>query len=386
MTHRAQDKGLRKKIKQTAVSVSNMDSQELFSPDAHWIWDGGDRRAYHRYVEFRREFEIDQRARSATFLVGVDACYQAWLNGTCIGHGPAKSPEGSRRVDRIAIDPGLLREGGNVLEILALSLGTGTMTCSPGPGGLIFELRIAGRCIPSDRDVLVRACPRRKWRTVRRWMLPCVEDVRPSRQTPWKRATLVDHAAKLALRCVSLPTRSEIRPGRVVACQRCVLPDFQVAFRLRPLLANPGEERANELYNRRGLVVTELISPRLQAICFTPTLGPVHWYFGGKRLFEGSSWTLWHPDNSHPQIRLREGANLLVGLTVAGHTEDASLCAFTEAGVEARNPFGGGAFAFIPCTEEFDPARAFRPGVLPGLAAGAICPPVEYSIGTSSHF
>lgn len=359
---------------------------DALSARAHWIWDGGGRWAYHRYVEFRREFDCNEPADPGELLIAADAFYQAWLNGVCIGHGPAKSPANSRFVDRIPIRPGVWRAGTNALEILTVSLGTGTMTYCPGPGGLIFELRIGRARISSNEEVRVRACVRRNWRTVRRWMLPCVEDVRPARATPWKPASLVGSSAILSPRPSPLPSRAGIRPRRVVACQRCEAPDFQVAFRLRPLLANPGEKRANELFNRRGLVVTELMSPCGQSVCFTPTLGPVHWYFRGRRLFEGSSWSLWDPEKSRPRIRLREGANLLVGLTVAGHTEEASLCAFTEAGLEARNPFGMGSFTFIPCGEGFDPARAFGPGGLEKPAADAVCPPAGFSMPDSNAF
>ena len=107
-------------------------SGALFSPGAHWIWDGSDRTGYHHYIQARRKFSLslDELRRisgggSVTLMITADAYYQAWLNGRAIGEGPAKSAEGRRSVDTWDI-AALVVTGVNELLVVALSLGVGT--------------------------------------------------------------------------------------------------------------------------------------------------------------------------------------------------------------------------------------------------------------------
>src|SRR3989442_1739880 len=129
-------------------AASHDDSQArpaLFSPQAKWIWDNSDRWSYHHYVQARRTFTVGEpdlamvRGGAPTLAITADAYYQACLNGRVIGEGPAKSAQGRRSVDLWPI-ASLLLAGKNELLIVALSLGTGTMTYCPDEAGLIFEL------------------------------------------------------------------------------------------------------------------------------------------------------------------------------------------------------------------------------------------------------
>lgn len=156
------------------AEVETASSAALFSPAAQWIWDGADRWSYHHYIQARKTFRVtlDERERvnagaCAALAITADAYYQARLNGRVIGAGPAKSAEGRRSVDSWDI-ASFLRAGENELEVVALSVGVGTMTYCAAEAGLIFELDLAGRKIPSDTATEVRSDPARQRLTARR--------------------------------------------------------------------------------------------------------------------------------------------------------------------------------------------------------------------------
>ena len=90
----------------------------MFNNQAKWIWDRSDRKAYHHYIQARREFSVttSQLATVAELLITADAYYQVWINGQVVGHGPAKSAHGRRSVDTYDLSP-FLHVGENILEV-----------------------------------------------------------------------------------------------------------------------------------------------------------------------------------------------------------------------------------------------------------------------------
>ena len=302
---------------------------KVFSARACWIWGAGARDGYHDYRRFRQEFAAPMGG-AVRLLITADAYYQAWLNGEMVGHGPAKSAAGRRSVDTYEVTA-LLQPGGNVLEVLVLGLGVGTMTYCPGEAGLIFELQ-AGKMIlaASGIKTRVRSEAARQRPTVRRWILPGVEDVDTTAQAgPCRAATIVKSAAQLYPRRVSLPVREPVYPRRLVAEDRVELPNFQAGFRIKPALVPPDEAWRHEQFTVPATVRLTLVSPVAQSLRFTPTLGNVKWLHRGVELFPGASGhLLWDEQKAHATVRLKKGRNEFTGIHLPNHFEHISLAGF----------------------------------------------------------
>ncbi len=304
-------------------------SVRLFSSQTRWVWHAGARDAYHDYHRFRQEFAAP-KSGPVRLLITADANYQAWLNGQVIGHGPAKSAAGRRSVDTYDVT-GLLQPGVNSLEVLVLGLGIGNMTYCPGEAGLIFEVQAAGRTVvASGTRTRTRPEAARQRPTVRRWILPGVEDVdSTAKGGAWRAATVVASAARLYPRRVALPVREPVYPRRKVAEDRVELPNFQVGFRLKPALVPPDEVRRHEPFNIPATVRLTLVSPVAQTLRFTPTLGNVKWLQHGVELFPGASGhLLWDERKAHAMVRLKKGRNEFTGIHQPNHFEHISLAGF----------------------------------------------------------
>jgi alpha-L-rhamnosidase len=326
-----------------------------FSKRARWIWHDGDPAAYHDYVRFRREFSIRPeqlrklRRGGRVFLrLTAESLYQGWVNGRVFGHGPAKSAEGRRSVDAYDITS-FLTEGENSIELLVLGIGVGTMTTCAGEAGLIFQIEGLGRPILSDASTLLRREASRSHKTVRRWVLPCLEDVdMTAPESRWIPATVVERSVRIYPRRVPLPSREALFPQRLIAAGQVALPNFSMSFRLKPYLASGTQQRRSNILVAPAYLVTDIVSPVAQQLEFVPALGNVIWFFNGRRLFEGSGWTGWDPAQARPVIRLKKGANRLVGAHDKSHFEDINLCGFVKEPVELVNPFGAGGFQVFP--------------------------------------
>ena len=305
----------------------------LPSPKAKWIWDNSGRFGYHYYLEARRTFSAG-RCKAASLLITADAFYQAFLNGRCIGHGPAKSAAGKRSVDCYDLQP-FLALGENVLEISVLCVGTGSMTYVPGEAGLLFELRLDSWVIGSDARVEVRRSGARLHPTTRRWVLPCVEDVdAAARPGSWHSAKIVSKTAALYPRRVALPRREPVYPQRAMGVDQVRLPNFSVSFRIKPALVGAGEIGRWNVFSTPASVRIPIISRKAQHLRFTPTLGSMEWSFQGKKLFQGSGWGL-HPKDADVSIKLEPGRNELVGRHAqSNHFEHVNLAGFVDDEVE----------------------------------------------------
>ena len=326
---------------------------------AKWIWDKSSPCGYNEYRRFKTSFnitsgefgEINSRG-SLTLLISADALYQAWLNGKIIGHGPAKSAAGRRSVDTYEIGH-LACAGNNTLEILVLSIGCGIMTYCLGDAGLIFELCQGKKILcSSGGQTLVRVENERNKFAVRRWILPCIEDVNAAgNPVKFAKAKVVSRKQELYPRRVPLPSRMSVSPEKIVHAERVRFPNFSVSFRLKQYLVSEKEKILHNPFNTPAWIVTDIVSSTDQEIRFTPSMGSVAWYFEGRKLFTGSGWIQWDPLKSNPVIRLKKGSNRLIGMHVTDHFEDINLSGFSERVLKFKNPFGEGAFQVIPMDE-----------------------------------
>lgn len=348
----------------------------LFSSTARWIWDDTVPGAIEQYdLRARREFLIGPALLGKIHLYGearlritAESYYQVWINGRVIGHGPAKSPEGERFVDTYDLAlPDLLREGENRIDVLVHVLGIGTMnTGFPDGAGLIFQIELPGeRIIPSDASTLVQRDPQRLKRTVRRWMMPCIEDVdarcgklkaetlkteTPAECRPWTSARIIEKTAiRLLPRPVPLPSRTPISPNRVIACDEVQFPNFSCTFRTKPYLVDEKERLRCNIYEQPALIITDLISECDQEIHLVASTGQVIWFFDNQKLVRSTGWKRWPDDDSTPKpLRLRKGSNRLIGAHVErDHFQYVNLTAFASHPVHPQNPFGQGGFQVI---------------------------------------
>lgn len=326
---------------------------------AYWIWDKSDPLGNHYYLRARRKFSVSgKHARAAAqtgasaLAVTADAYYQVWINGVVLGHGPAKSPEGERAVDVYDIGR-WLSAGENLVEFLVLSVGTGTMNYCLGEAGLLFEIRLPGGVIPSDSGTEVQRDPQRLKRTVRRWILPNIEEVNAETgSSKWHPATIVPKECKLIPRPVSLPWRIPVYPSRVVAHEIVRLPEFICSFCIKPYLVETDQIRRCNTYDTPAFIVTDLVSTKEQTITWLPAPGGVRWYFEGRLIGAANGWHREEPGTPRRMLRLKIGTNRLVGVHGNDHFPEIHLAAFARHPLEAKNPFGQGGFQIIRTTEE----------------------------------
>ena len=332
---------------------------------AKWIWGSRKPDAYHCYLEAKREFRLDKKAWDflrnggmASLHITAQSLYQVWINDMPLGHGPAKSAKGRVPVDAYDLS-GFLRPGENTLRFLVLHVGVGTMTSCDAEPGLIFRMVCGPLQISSDKKTLIRPDPQRAVRTVRRWMLPCVEKVDLTvSHGPWRQAQEVERDFVLSHRRVPLPSRDPLTPVRVFPMERVAFPNFCVSFRLRPLLAEGDEKRRNNYIRGPVLLLASLKSAKAQTLAFTPTIGMGDWFFAGKKILSLSQGALC----KRAEIQLKRGANLLYGLVTESHLEDLTLAGFSDSTIDVRNPSGTGGFGLVRLSE--DEARRIAAGNL----------------------
>jgi hypothetical protein len=180
---------------------------------ARWLWDAAtDSTAYNTTLQFRRRFRLQADDLPAT---------------------------GSATLAISALVP-----GPNTLTADVLSVGTGTMGYVAGEAGLIFALSIGQRRIVSDARTWTRPHPGRQRPTVRRWLLPCIEDVDAGAPAgSWRRASVCSRDVHLTARRVPLATRAPTTPQRLVCADQVLLPNVALSVRLRPYVVAAEEQQ-----------------------------------------------------------------------------------------------------------------------------------------------
>ncbi len=330
-----------------------------FSPKANWIWDDSDRLGRQYYLRAKRTFSLSaQQVETAItsgqsqLLITAEANYQVWLNRTLIGHGPAKAPENQRYIDSYDISDQLV-EGENVLEILVGSIGNGTMNYCLGEAGLLFQLELPGQIISSDQKTLVQRDPQRTKATVRRWAMPYIEDIDGNQSSAdWQPARTVEKEVSILPRPVPHPQRHPLSPKRIISTDAVKLPNFSCSFRIKPYIVPADQERRWNVYKTSAFVVVDLISSHDQEITLVPSGGEIDWYFDNRLIVASKAWSLWNPAKQKPTLRLKKGANRLIGGLLPSHFEEIHLAAFVPHPIKVKNPFGAGGFQIISAGPE----------------------------------
>ncbi len=337
--------------------------ESLFT-EAKWVW-SGDEHGYNDYRQARHHFEVTAGQFTATkagkaveLFITADALYQVWINGQVLGHGPAKSAKGTRGVDRYDLSASVVA-GTNRLDLLVLNLGAGTMCYCPAAPGLRFEVRLGDEILAaSGKATRMHADPQRQQRTVRRMILPCIEDIDATATAgDWEPATEVERELTLYPRRVPLPTREPLTPKRIVSADRVQLPTFSVSFRHKTYLVSAEQSLRHNTFDTPAYLVTDIVSPVAQTIRFTPTRGAFTWFYQGRKLIDSNGYTPWPAVPGQPMtIRLSAGPNRLVGVHKNDLFADCSLAGFCEAPVTFQNPFGAGGFQMLPLPAGTAPA------------------------------
>ena len=104
--------------------------------EAKWIWLGNCVSGVNRYVEFRREFDLEVSTETELEL-SVDTNFAAWVNGRFIGGGQFADYPQAKTFSAMDIAD-LLQTGRNVFTVLVHYCGVGHFSYIPGQAGLML--------------------------------------------------------------------------------------------------------------------------------------------------------------------------------------------------------------------------------------------------------
>ncbi|NUP99480.1 MAG: hypothetical protein HUU35_06465 [Armatimonadetes bacterium] len=152
---------------------------------AHWLWAPGWNQRYRRYANtyafFRLVVELPATPAGAVVRLTADARYRLWVNGEHVLRGPARGYQRSYPYDELDLAP-WLREGSNVLGILAHCIGDNTFSSEfdTRPGVLLDGAAVMPNGLPVRLDTHPST-----WTT---WAAECYrqEVHRSSVQTGWQ--------------------------------------------------------------------------------------------------------------------------------------------------------------------------------------------------------
>lgn len=167
--------------------------------NAQWIWTA--EAGVNQYVEFRRDFFLEEVPAQARLFISADNEYVVYLNGVFAGCDQYDDFPMHKSYDEIDVSH-LLRAGENRLEIHAYHQGEGSFQYLPGPAGLIFALEAGSLRLVSGPDALAResalyTCgPMEKVSGQLGFTFHC-DATRP--EQPWAAACVVDARAGTAL-------------------------------------------------------------------------------------------------------------------------------------------------------------------------------------------
>lgn len=311
---------------------------------ATWIWDTR-LPGHHAWLRAEHDVVLDAaRATGSILLITASTQYELRVNGRIAFRGPAKSARGRVSVDRVPLD-GLLRPGANRLAITVHHVGVPTMTWCQAKPGLIFRIDAADGTVLTASGPATRVAPdpAHARGTVRRWSMPCIEDLDLTAGAPaWAAPAIVDPGLLPYARRVPPPSRRRRVPVRVVAAQTVVPPPLVLSQRLKPYLVDGPELGRFNHFATAALLVAEIDSPVAQELRFLPAMGGVSWFLDGKLLFNGSGWGF-DAMVGLPSVTIPAGRSRLVGLNRNSHFEDITLALRPSlAPVTVRNPYGAG--------------------------------------------
>ncbi len=212
--------------------------------DAQWVWDAGAPHPMNCFLMFRKDFVLPGAPDAAVLHLTVSDRYLLYVNGECVGRGPARSGPRFKSYDTHQI-AGRLRTGKNVVAVLAYHYGLndpdpdlyqGNYYAAGDRAGLWAkaEIQVGGKSVilPSGPDwrvapalgwkqdvkPILTSAGFPEWYDARRdpvnWMGPDFDDsswspatLIPPNQQPWK---------SLAPRDVPMMRQREVLPTRIV--------------------------------------------------------------------------------------------------------------------------------------------------------------------------
>ena len=119
---------------------------------AHWIWVEKPPEYRNQYIYARRVFTLDSAPTSASLHISADTFYRLFVNGECVGRGPARSDPAWQSYDTYRVE-GLLVKGWNVLavEVNSFIRPRGGLLCQ-------LEIKVEGR----EEPIII--CTDERWR------------------------------------------------------------------------------------------------------------------------------------------------------------------------------------------------------------------------------
>jgi hypothetical protein len=101
--------------------------------EMYWVRDSGSER--NEYVFFRKELPLSHSQIEGTIHIYADSRYALYVNGTCLGYGPARSYHKHPYYDTYNLAP-FLKKGENILAVKAFSNGISTFRLHDFYGGI----------------------------------------------------------------------------------------------------------------------------------------------------------------------------------------------------------------------------------------------------------
>ena len=85
---------------------------------ARFVWYGGERHPFHRFLMARRAFELKVPPPRARLAITAEDRYLLYVNGTYLGRGPARSDPRWKSYDAYDVTAAL-QPGRNAIAVLA---------------------------------------------------------------------------------------------------------------------------------------------------------------------------------------------------------------------------------------------------------------------------
>jgi hypothetical protein len=127
---------------EAVAATFRKDRKATFAPGVQWVWDDGDPNPRNAWRLFRRTFDLEQSPVSARLRITADTRYEAYVNGTRIGHGPVRGFLERWMVDTWEIGHLLTPSQPNVVGVLVLHNGVSTFVDVGNRAGLLAEIEL----------------------------------------------------------------------------------------------------------------------------------------------------------------------------------------------------------------------------------------------------
>jgi len=129
---------------------------------ALWIWPSINGDEINQYVQFRHEFCLDRplnegSAEEAELYISVDTDYAVWINGNFVNCNQFDDFPGNKAFDVLPVGS-LLKQGKNVLCILAYHQGENSFQYIKGEPGLLYSIRFGEIFVSSGENTMCRVC------------------------------------------------------------------------------------------------------------------------------------------------------------------------------------------------------------------------------------